>query len=63
MTNNDYTQYSVGTMIRQGEIRECPHCGRRGLREEVQGNQVFTHITKVGFNNGPTLEWDICPRT
>jgi len=61
MTSKDYTWLPVGTRIDGGEIEECSHCGRRGLLENIRGELVFTHTTAVGFKNGPTLDWDICP--
>jgi hypothetical protein len=64
MRVNDYTLLEVGAKIDNGEIQLCPHCGKKGLAEEVNGMMFFTHFQAVGFNDSglPEMKWEWCPQ-
>jgi hypothetical protein len=64
MKIDDYTRLPIGTKIDNGEIQTCPHCGKLGLLEEVDGKKWFTHSQARGFNSkgSPQISWDMCPK-
>lgn len=64
MRVNDYTELEVGAKIDNGEIQTCPHCGKNGLAEEVNGKMFFTHFQAVGFDDVglPEMKWEWCPQ-
>jgi hypothetical protein len=64
MKVNDYTLLQIGEKIENGEIQACPHCGKKGLAEEVNGKMFFTHFQAVGFNASglPEMKWEWCPQ-
>ena len=61
---DDYTQLPIGTKVAKGEIQDCPHCKRRGLKETVNGKDFYTHSQWAGFNEEghPELGWVMCPK-
>jgi hypothetical protein len=64
MKVNDYTRLQIGEKIDNGEIQICPHCGKNGLAEQVNGKMFFTHFQAVGFNDSsgqPEMKWEWCP--
>ncbi|GEM_PF-3161382 len=61
----DYTLRAIGEKLDNGEIQICPHCGRRGLRTEVEFNEWFTHKEGMSIEGGAKMqvEWEMCPKT
>ncbi len=60
----DFSTLPVGTKTQSGTIQICPHCGRKGLQEPVNGKDFFTHAEVVEFDDkgGFTTKWDMCPK-
>jgi hypothetical protein len=59
-----WPEVGLWEVIDNGEIRECPHCGKSGLLEEVDGKNWYTHSQIVGFDSrgSPEMSWDMCPQ-
>lgn len=47
----DYHFLPVGHVLKEGEIKVCPHCGKPGLAEQVNGMDFYTHA--MGWKAGP----------
>jgi hypothetical protein len=64
MRHESYTHLPIGMKIDNGEIRKCPHCGKSGLLEVVDGKKWYTHSQIVGFDSrgSPEMSWDMCPK-
>ncbi len=63
---DDYTKFPIGQKVDRGEIQICPHCGRRGVAETVNGMTFFTHSQWARINDKePKYEigWDMCPKS
>ena len=60
----DYSLLATGTQIDGGEIRLCPHCGKRGLENKVDGATYYTHLQEWGFDvsGKPQMSWIWCPK-
>lgn len=58
----DFTTIPVGTNTEWGVIAICPHCGRRGVREKIDGKWSFIHSINFGINDQDTrfAKWDLC---
>jgi hypothetical protein len=39
----DFQSMPIGTVLETGEIQTCPHCGKPGLKEQVNGMDFYTH--------------------
>lgn len=64
MRRTDFTKLPVGTKLDNGEVEACPHCGRAGMVEKVDGNTFYVHSEAVGINEERKIEikWEMCPR-
>ena len=64
MRTRDYSRLPIRTKVENGEVRVCPHCGRAGLCEEVDGREYFVHSQTAGVNEqgGFVLTWESCPK-
>jgi hypothetical protein len=64
-SQNDYTSYPIGTRIEgvEGEIQICPHCGKNGLANLVDGKMVYTHSQSYEFNEHQEFTFKVksCP--
>lgn len=66
MARQDYTSIPIGTEDGAGNsIERCPHCGRNGLHEIVNGLDFYTHSQGVGFDGSGKLDasFDMCPKS
>ena len=61
MLIEDYTAIAIGTKIGNGEIQTCPHCGRRGILEIVNGKNWYLH-SQVIDTNALRIAPDMCPQ-
>lgn len=61
---SDYTKLPLGAKIGEKEIKKCPHCGRNGLAEEIEGKTYYTHENVVKFekNHEFSPDSDVCPK-
>jgi hypothetical protein len=59
----DFTKMPVGFKRDAGTVQTCTHCGKLGLREEIEGKEYFTHTETIGVNEEgrPVFKWDTCP--
>jgi len=65
MRTDNYTQLPLGTSIDDGEIKVCPHCGKRGLAELRPDRELkFTHsqIVVPRADSSVVIVWDTCPK-
>ena len=65
MSRQDYTTFPVGTNDGAGNtIEKCPHCGRNGLHEKVNGLDFYTHSQGAGIDERGNLDvgFDMCPK-
>jgi hypothetical protein len=60
----DYTRLTLGTKTEKGEIKKCPHCGRRGAEGVESGKTFYLHSMHVGKGSRGLLQlgWDMCPK-
>jgi hypothetical protein len=64
MPGRDYTRLPIGTKIDDGEIQECPYCGRAGMVMVVGGKTYYNHKQLVGMDREDTLitQFEFCPQ-
>ena len=64
MRTVDYILLPLGTEVDYSEIQLCPHCGKRGLAEKVNGDTFYTHLQVLRFdeNSRPDFRWEWCPK-
>jgi hypothetical protein len=64
MPVSNYASLPLGTLIDNGEIKICVHCGKPGLEEKSSGKTFYTHYQSAGINErgAPEIYWDMCPK-
>ena len=61
MPTENYTVIAIGTRIGNGEIQTCPHCGRLGILEIVNGKNWFIYSQTTDAAT-LRLDDDLCPQ-
>jgi hypothetical protein len=64
MSSTDYKQMDLGVKIGRGEIKECPHCGRRGLLQVINDITFVTHAEWASIDSEGNIAAgsDECPK-
>ena len=60
----DYQSLPIDTQVEGGKIEKCTHCGKLGLKEQVNGMDFYTHAMgwRIQTNDLHESVLEMCPK-